>query len=438
MRSVLVVALLLTGMLGLVALRMPVEADPQEKPGTGIQVRDGRLVEANGSDLVLRGVNYDVIWYPDKSDSFAAIKAAGANAVRVPLGFGYQFREAMPDEVANVVEDCRQNRLICILDAQDTAGFGEEKKAATIDQAVKFWLSMRDVLVGQEDHIIINVAGEPFGNGPTWPWVEQTAGAIRELRAAGFKHALMVDAPGWGQDESFIMRDNAEKVVAADPTGNTVFDIHMYGRFGTAAKVNSYLSSFVTRRLPIVIGEFALEHEFGDPDADAIMAYAQARELGYLGWSWSGNDGRNRNLDMVNNFDANSRTAWGRRFINGPNGLTTDTREATIFRNAVRPVSLTTDPKNRTPQQLSVANVTANSVRLTWQRRPGGLGGTTYQVVAVNGTAETRVVSTYGPDVTLTGLKGSTEYTYAVYARDLFGKRSSRSTLVTAITPPAR
>ncbi|WP_344614741.1 cellulase family glycosylhydrolase [Dactylosporangium salmoneum] len=431
-------ASLLIGLIGLVAARMSVEVRGQAKSRNGIQVRDGRLVEASGSDLVLRGVNHDVIWYPDKNDAFAAIKAAGANAVRVPLGFGHQFPEATPDEVANVVALCRQNRLICVLDAQDTAGFGEEKKAATIDQAVKFWLGMRRVLEGQEDHVIINVAAEPFGNGTAWPWVEQTSGAIRELRAAGFKHALMVDAPGWGQDESFIMRDNAEKVAAADPMGDTVFDIHMYGRFGTAAKVDSYLGSFVARRLPIVIGEFALEHEFGNPDADAIMAYAQTHDLGYFGWSWSGNDSRNKDLDLVNNFDANNRTAWGRRFINGPNGLTTNTREATVFRNAMQPVSFTDDPKNRAPQQLSLADVTSRSVRLTWQRRPGGFGGTAYQVVALNGAAETPVVTTYGPDVTLTGLDGSTEYTYAVYARDLLGRRSPRSTPVAAITPPAR
>ncbi|MGI5239852.1 cellulase family glycosylhydrolase [Dactylosporangium sp. CA-139066] len=438
MRLVLVVACLSIGFSGLVAARIPVEVRGQETPRTGIHVRGGRLVEANGSDLVLRGVNHDVMWYPDKHDAFAAIKAAGANAVRVPLGFGHQFREATPDEVADVVAVCRQNRLICILDAQDTAGFGEEKKAATIDQAVQFWLGMRRVLEGHEDHIIINIAAEPFGNGTTWPWVEQTSNAIRELRAAGFRHALMVDAPGWGQDESFIMRDNAEKVAAADPAGDTVFDIHMYGRFGTAAKVGSYLGSFVARRLPIVIGEFALEHEFGDPDADAIMADAQRYDLGYFGWSWSGNDSKNRNLDLVSNFDANDRTAWGRRFINGPNGLTTNTREATIFRNVMQPVSFTLDHKSRAPQQLSVTDVTSSSVRLTWQRRPGRFGGTAYQVVAVNGATETPVVSTYGPDVTLTGLDGSTEYTYAVYARDLLGKRSPRSTSVAAITPPAR
>src|SRR5690242_5693924 len=88
MRSVL--ALL---MVAVILLPEPAHAQPAAAaPVPGIRVQNGRLVEANGSDLVLRGVNHDFIWYPDKNGVFAAIKAAGANAVRVPLGTGHQFR----------------------------------------------------------------------------------------------------------------------------------------------------------------------------------------------------------------------------------------------------------------------------------------------------------------------------------------------------------
>jgi mannan endo-1,4-beta-mannosidase len=402
-------------------------ATPPPGTGAGIQVRDGRLVEANGSDLVLRGVNHDVMWYPDRDGSFAAIKAAGANAVRVPLGIGHQWRRSSVDEVAKVVGLCRANRLICVLDAHDTTGFGQDKKAATIPQAVRFWLDVRGALTGHEDHVVVNIANEPFGNGTSMPWVQQTTDAIRTLRAAGYRHTLMVDAPGWGQDESFVMRDNAEGVRAADPTGNTIFDIHMYGEFNTAAKVNAYLSSFTSRRLPILIGEFSGTHQWGDPDEDAIMAYAEARELGYFGWSWSGNDKQFSYLDLVDDFNAARLTAWGRRFISGPNGLTTDTREATVYRNA-----LGTAPP-RAPQQVRVVDVTSSRVTLSWKPRRNAV----YQVVAVDGATETPVATTNRPTVTLSRLSGSTDYTYAVYARDLLGTRSPRSALVAAVTPPA-
>src|SRR5258705_1724263 len=104
------------------------------------------------------------------------------------------------------------------------------------------------------------------------------------------------------------MRDNAEGVAAAAPAGNTVFDIHMYGMFNTAAKVNSYLTSFTKRRLPIVIGEFSSQHQWGKPDEDAILADAHAQDLGYLGWFWRGNDKQYSYLDPANKFDSNSHT----------------------------------------------------------------------------------------------------------------------------------
>lgn len=392
---------------------------------TGIQVRDGRLVEATGSDLVLRGVNHDFMWYPDQNSSFPAIKAAGANAVRIPLGIGHRWRASTAHDVATVVGLCRRNRLICVLDAHDTTGYGQDPKAATIAQAVRFWIGVREALVGQEDHVVIDIANEPFGNGTSLPWAAQTADAIRQLRAAGFKHTFLVDAPGWGQDESFIMRDSATRVRAADPTGNTVFDIHMYGQFATAANVNRYLDAYTSRRLPIVIGEFSGEHEWGDPDEDAIMAYAQQHALSYFGWSWSGNDKQYSYLDLVSNFDANRRTAWGRRFISGPNGLTSDTHEATVYRSA---------PARG---QLQVSNVTGDSVTLTWHPRSGPSWLTTYEVVSVNGGVETRRNTTHRSTATVTGLHGATEYTFAVYARNLVGHRSPRSPVVFAVTPPS-
>jgi hypothetical protein len=35
---------------------------------------------------------------------------------------------------------------------------------------------------------------------------------------------------------------------------------------------------------------------------------------------------------MVSDFDAARRTPWGVRFITGPNGLSTTSREASVFR----------------------------------------------------------------------------------------------------------
>jgi mannan endo-1,4-beta-mannosidase len=160
----------------------------------------------------------------------------------------------------------------------------------------------------------------------------------------------MVDAPNWGQDWQFVMRDNAAAVFAADPRRNTIFSIHMYGVFDTAAEVTDYLGRFRTAGLPLVIGEFGDMHSDGDPDENAIMATAQQLGVGYLGWSWSGNGGGVEYLDLVTNFDGSALTSWGRRLFTGADGITSTSREAAVFGGS------SPSPSNPSPSNPSPSN----------------------------------------------------------------------------------
>jgi mannan endo-1,4-beta-mannosidase len=205
---------------------------------------------------------------------------------------------------------------------------------------------VRSALVGQESYVMLNIGNEPFGNNASVSatWASATSSAIQRLRSNGFEHLIVVDAPMWGQDWQFIMRDNAPSVAAADPQRNTVFSIHMYGVFDTAAEITAYVNSFTSRGLPLIIGEFGHNHSDGNPDEDAIMATAQSQRIGYIGWSWSGNGGGVEYLDMVANFST-TLTSWGERIFNGANGIRATAREATIFGGQPNP---TTPPPNPT------------------------------------------------------------------------------------------
>ncbi|TDB74230.1 glycoside hydrolase family 5 protein, partial [Micromonospora sp. KC721] len=328
--------------LGAVALTMLASVMLFAKPAeaaVGLRVDAGRIVEANGSNFVMRGVSHAHVWYPSQTSSFANIKALGANTVRVVLGSGQRWGPS--NDIPNIVNLCRTNRLICVLEVHDTTGYGDQSGAATLDQAASYWIDKRSDLAGTENFIVINIGNEPFGNNAsaaaTWPTA--TSNAIRRLRDAGFEHMLMVDAPMWGQDWQFIMRNNAQTVFTSDPQRNTVFSIHMYGVFDTAAEVTDYLGRFRTAGLPIVVGEFGHDHSDGNPDEDTIMSYTQANGIGYIGWSWSGNSSDVGYLDMVTNFNPAQLTSWGQRFFNGTNGVRQTSREATWFGGGTPPPS---------------------------------------------------------------------------------------------------
>ncbi|MCG2785087.1 MAG: cellulase family glycosylhydrolase [Anaerolineae bacterium] len=320
--------------LAVVLLMLAVLALPtgpsQAQAAAGFHISGRNLLDANGNNFIMRGVSHAHTWYPSQTSSFANIKATGANTVRVVLSGGRWTKNTASD-VANVINLCKANKLICVLENHDTTGYGEDGAAVSLAQAVAYWKEIQSVLTGQEAYIIINIGNEPYGNNNASAWVNATKNAIAELRSAGFEHTIMVDAPNWGQDWSFVMRDNAASIFDSDPDKNLVFSIHMYGVFDTASEVQSYVSTFVSAGLPLVIGEFGHNHSDGNPDEDAIMAQAQANGVGYIGWSWSGNGGGVEYLDMVTSFNPAQLTSWGERIVNGANGIKQTSQEASVY-----------------------------------------------------------------------------------------------------------
>jgi len=296
----------------------------------GFHLSGRNIVDANGNNFIIRGISHAHTWYPSQTSSFANIKATGANTVRVVLSGGRWTKNSASD-VANVIQLCKTNRLICVLENHDTTGYGEQSGAYTLAQAVTYWKEIQSVLTGQEAYVIINIGNEPYGNNNNAAWVTDTKSAIAAMRAAGFQHMLMIDAPAWGQDWTNTMRTNAASIFASDPNRNTVFSVHMYGVYDTAAEITSYVSDFVNAGLPLVIGEFGYNHSDGNPDEDTIMSTAQSNGIGYMGWSWSGNGGGVEYLDMVTNFNPSQLTTWGERIINGANGIKQTSREAVIY-----------------------------------------------------------------------------------------------------------
>ncbi|GAB2978694.1 cellulase family glycosylhydrolase [Saccharothrix stipae] len=397
----------------------------------GFTVSNGRLLDANGNDFVMRGVNHAHTWYADRTtQALKDIKATGANTVRVVLSSGDRWTLNNAADVTNVINQCKANKLICVMEVHDTTGYQEQSGAVSLARAVEYWKSIQSAMAGQEKYVILNIGNEPWGNNGHAGWTQATKDAITSLRAAGFEHTIMVDAPNWGQDWGFTMRDNAASVFATDPRKNTVFSVHMYGVFDTAGEITDYLNRFVTAKLPIVVGEFGNDHSDGNPDEDTIFATTQSLKLGYLAWSWSGNGGGVEYLDMVTGFNAAQLTPWGQRAINGANGIKATSREASVYGDG-GPTD-TTPPS--TPGTPSASGVTSSSATLSWTASTDNVGVSGYDVVRVSGTAETAAGSSTTTSTTITGLSAGTTYTFAVYARDAAGNRSTRSGTVNVTT----
>jgi glucuronoarabinoxylan endo-1,4-beta-xylanase len=86
------------------------------------------------------------------------------------------------------------------------------------------------------------------------------------------------------------------------------------------------------------------------------------------------------------------------------------------------------------PGTPTATGVTATSATLSWAASTDNTGVAGYDVVRVSGTTETAAASSTTAQATVTGLTAGTAYTFAVYARDAAGNRSTRSAAVTVTT----
>lgn len=344
-------AMLGAALLAATASVVAVAAAPAQA-ATGFYVSNGRLYDANGQDFVMRGINHPFVWFQSQNSSFANMKRAGANTVRVVLDQGITT-----GQVNTVVSQCKANRLVCVLEIHSTTGWAAGNGKITLSQAADAWLRVKSAFIGQERYVIINIGNEPYASGTDTGWISQTNTAISKLRAGGVTHTLIADAPAWGQDNNRLMLNNAASILSRDPLRNVVFSVHMYSIYSQAATVNSYINYFADNRLPLIVGEWG--HALhGSPVAwTTIMSATRSRSIGWLAWSWSGNGGTDAPLDMTNNFNPNSLTTWGNNVINGTNGLRATSREASVYSGTTNPPP-TSNPTNPPP-----ANGSGNTVR---------------------------------------------------------------------------
>ena len=312
----------------------------------GFFISNGQLVDNNGTPFVMRGVNYPYTWFqsrPTQSD-LAAIAATGANTVRIVLSTGGQWARVNGPQVSQLIQWCKDLKMIAVLEVHDSTGWSESSGAVPISNATAYWTSadIRAAINGQENFVIVNIANEPFGNTTTANYLPDTIAAIQGLRTAGLTHTIMIDGSTWGQDWQNTMRTNAMQLWNADTRHNLVFSVHMYEVYQSLSPIQTYMQGFDDMNLPLVIGEFGPINNGQFVDSDSVIAQAQLRGNGYLGWSWSGNGGGGTGLDMTVNFDPAQLTAWGNRIVNGANGIRATSVLASVFASTGN--SLTVSP----------------------------------------------------------------------------------------------
>ena len=297
----------------------------------GFHVEGTKLLDANGEEFVMRGVNEAHSWYSAQDTvSLQAISETGSNVVRLVCGSGATYNADSVATLQGLIEECKELDMIVILEVHDGTG---DNNISTLEQIADYWISVKDALIGEEAYVILNIANEWYGNwNQIETWAEGYEEVIPKLREAGIENTIMVDSAGWGQYAQSI-GDYGKAIFDSDPEQNTMFSVHMYGTAGKNESVITQNLKYATDQdLCVCVGEFGYKHSDGDVDEAYIMEYCTENNIGYLGWSWKGNSGGVEYLDIAESFDGSTLSAdWGEVLINGEYGIRETSEPCSIF-----------------------------------------------------------------------------------------------------------
>ena len=307
------------------------EDHPNHNPVTtasGFHTSGTTLYDAKGNPFIMRGINYPYAWYKGQEDTaIPAIARTGANCIRIVMGDGQQYSKTSLAEIQKLIKLCKDNHLIAIVEAHDATG---SDNIQDLENAANYWMEMKDALIGNEDHVILNIANEWGGAWDSSNWAAGYQQVIPKLRNVGIKNTIMVDCAGWGQYPKSIA-DAGQSVVQSDSEHNLIFSIHMYEYAGAYGAVQNNIDSSLAVGAPLCIGEFGIKHTNGPIDYKTIMSYSQAKGVGYLGWSWKGNSSELAYLDMVQDWAGTQLTEQGNAIINDTNGIKNTSKSCSIF-----------------------------------------------------------------------------------------------------------
>lgn len=300
-----------------------------EATASGFYVSGTTIRDANGNAFVMRGVNVPHAWFTSQtSTSLSAIADRGANTVRVVVSDGEEYTKTTATELQNIINMCKSNQLICVLEIHDATG---SDNVSDLNKAVSYWLEMKQILNSNKEYVIVNIANEWYGSWNGAAWANGYKSAISSLRNGGIENMLMVDCAGWGQYADSI-KDYGKEVFDSDEDSNTIFSIHMYEYAGgSSSSVKANINNALGIGVPVVIGEFGHKHTGGDVDEATVMSYCTQKNVGYLGWSWKGNSSDVSYLDISNDWAGQSLTDWGNTLFNGANGIAQTSATCTVY-----------------------------------------------------------------------------------------------------------
>ncbi len=329
-----------------------------------LHVSGNKLVDANGSTVVLHGVDRSGTEYacvqgngifdgPNDQASITAIRSWGpVNAVRVPLNEACWNAESYVgsadagtnyiNAIKSYVSLLNSNGIVAILDLHWTDGTytgpGQgsctssnqaeafcQKPMPDAAQAVPFWTSVANTFKGN-DAVIFDLFNEPFpeqadstnetegwqcwlNGGSSCVGISYTVAGMQTLvnavRSAGANNVLMLGGLEWSNDLTQWLQHEP-----TDPDHNLAASWHSYN-FNACSNQSCWTSQVapVAAQVPVVAGEIG-ENDCAGTYITPLTTWMESEGISFLAWSWNADFACSSGPGLITDYTG-TPTAYG-------------------------------------------------------------------------------------------------------------------------------
>lgn len=287
---------------------------------------DGGIFTPDGKPFVARGINLQYGDRPERAlPALAAIASTGANIVRLELR-----RNTSAEALRQALDEAARLKLPVMLmywESDITCGHDTGVLRRDVHD---LWLNRwAGVLSDPRYHslVMLNIANEWGSSADDFrDYMATYTGLIHDLRTGGLAMPIVIDAADCGQATESFLDGRGQALVDADPLHNVIVSVHAYNKpWNAPARIDAHIDDLKATGLPFLIGEFGdrelLEDGNNCVDHLHLMQVANSQGVGWIAWSWKGNGGATKVLDMSRSYGTVDLTRRGQDVVDSPAGI---------------------------------------------------------------------------------------------------------------------